>query len=217
MKYTAMTATSPSGKSNRLGAATRARIIDAAIAVLGEKGFPGFTLQAVADRADVFYGNVTHHYATRDKLIAAMLETILDRYRLRYDELAEQLKASPHPFRMLVTWLIDDSVAPETAPIFLELWANARHAPEIAKALIQLYDNAVGVCLTTLEIPVHSDKARRLRDSLYLLGTVLEGTSSIFYNRNRDDGIYEGFRREAIEMLVSHLDERLAEARSDVA
>lgn len=67
------------GKPNRLGEATRAKIIDAAIAVLAENGFADFTMQAVASRADVVYGNLTHHYPSRDKLIEAMLEAILER------------------------------------------------------------------------------------------------------------------------------------------
>lgn len=210
-----MTATSqPPGKPNRMGAATRTKIIDAAIAVLAEKGFSGFTLQAVADRAGVFYGNVTHHYATRDKLVEAMLDGILERYRARFDELVASIEAQQEsPIRAFVTWLVDDAVSPETAPVFLELWAMATHNPQVAAGLAQLYDNAVEVCMKSLGVSVQAEKARRLRDSLYVLGTVLEGSSSIFFNRDRENGLYTGVRREAIEMLVPYLEQRLAEAR----
>lgn len=131
-----MTTNTSTGKPNRTGAATRSKIIDAAIAVLAEKGFAGFTLQAVADRTGVFYGNVTHHYPTRDKLIAAMLDTILERYRARFDELAASLDADggESPMRTLVTWLLDDAVSPETAPLFLELWAMSG-TPSVADTL----------------------------------------------------------------------------------
>ena len=64
-------------RPNRTGAATRGKIVEAAIAVLAERGFSGFTLQAVADRAGVLFGSVTHHYGTRDRLIEAMLDAIL--------------------------------------------------------------------------------------------------------------------------------------------
>ena len=47
--------------------------------MLAENGFADFTMQAVASRADVVYGNLTHHYPSRDKLIEAMLEAILER------------------------------------------------------------------------------------------------------------------------------------------
>lgn len=210
-----MTATSPSGKPNRMGAATRSKIIDAAIAVLAEKGLSGFTLQAVANRTGVFYGNVTHHYATRDKLIAAMLETILARYQERFEGLAASIDPeSGSPIRTLVTWLLDDALSPETAPVFLELWAMATHMPEVATGVAQLYDKAVDTCMTSLGVEPQAPGARRLRDSLYVLGTVLEGTSSVFYSRDRKDAAFAGHRREAIEMLVPYLEQRLAEAKA---
>jgi AcrR family transcriptional regulator len=208
----------PTAKPNRTGVATRAKIIDAAIAVLAEKGFSGFTLQAVADNAGVFYGNVTHHYATRDKLVEAMLDGILERYRARFDELAASTEAHEDgPIRALVTWLIDDSVSPETAPLLLELWAMSTHMPQVAAGLTQLYDGAVDVCMVSLGVQPDAEYAKGLRDALYLLGTVVEGTSCIFSNRDRTTGTYEGFRREAAEALVPLLERRLAEAKSAVA
>jgi hypothetical protein len=89
----------------------------------------------------------------------------------------------------------------------------ATHNPQVAAGLAQLYDNAVEVCMKSLGVSVQAEKARRLRDSLYVLGTVLEGSSSIFFNRDRENGLYTGVRREAIEMLVPYLEQRLAEAR----
>lgn len=211
-----MTSQPESGsKPNRTGAATRAKIIDAAIAVLAEKGFSGFTMQAVADRADVFYGNVTHHYATRDKLIEAMLEAILERYRARFDELVTSLAAHEDgPIRALVTWLVDDAVSPETAPLLLELWAMASHMPQVAAGMTQLYDGAVDVCMISLKVDPNAESSQGLRHALFLLGTVIEGNSCIFSNRDRSTGVYDGYRREAIEALVPLLERRLAEARA---
>lgn len=207
----------PTVKPNRTGAATRAKIIDAAIAVLAEKGFSGFTLQAVADGADVFYGNVTHHYATRDKLVEAMLEAILERYRARFDELVASLEAHEGGLiRALVTWLIDDAVSPENAPLFLELWAMSSHMPQVAAGLTQLCDGAVDVYMTSLGVEPHAESAKGFRYALYMLGTVIKGTSCIFSNRDRTAGPYEGFRREAAETLIPLLERRLAEAKASV-
>lgn len=209
-----MTATPSSGKPNRMGAQTRNKIIDAAITVLAEKGFSGFTLQAVADRAGVFYGNVTHHYATRDKLVDAMFGAILERYDTRFNELVAAIEAHQgNPIHALVSWLLDDALSPETAPVMLELWAMGTHSPEVAKGVGQLYDNAVKACMTALRVSPDTAAGQRFRDSLYLLGTVLEGSSAIFFSRNREDQISTGYRREAMEMLVPYLEQRLAEAK----
>lgn len=204
-------------RPNRTGVATRARIIDAAIAVLVDKGFSGFTLQAVADRAEVLFGSVTHHYGTRDRLIEAMLEAILARYRERFGDLAEALREDESPIQALVTWLLDDALAPETSGVFLELWAMASHVPAVAVGVNQLYDEAVEACIAGLGLPPRSRHVRGLRELLYVLGMVVEGTSSIFSNRERGGPLWRGVRRSAIDLLVPFVETRLAEARAALA
>lgn len=201
-----------SSRPNRTGAETRRRIVDAAIAVLAERGFSGFTLQAVADRAGVLFGSVTHHYRTRDRLIEAMLDAILDGYRSRFVALASAVRTDQSPVRALVTFLLDDAVEPTTAGIFLELWAMATHLPPVAEAVNRLYDDAIDACIEALGIEPRSARARRLREALYVLGTVVEGTSAIFANRDRSRPPWRAYRREAIDVLVPYLERRLAEA-----
>jgi AcrR family transcriptional regulator len=199
---------------NRTGVATRAKIIDAAIAVLADKGFSGFTLQAVADRAEVLFGSVTHHYGTRDRLIAAMLEAILAQYRERFDALTAALREDESPIDVLVDWLLADALDPDTVGVFLELWAMASHLPFVAGGVNQLYDEAVDACIIALGLPPRAPHVRKLRESLYLLGTVIEGTSSIFGNRDRSGPLWPGVRRSAVEVLVPFIEARLAEARA---
>ncbi len=204
-------------RRNRTGVATRARIIEAAIAVLAEKGFSGFTLQAVADRAEVLFGSVTHHYGTRDRLIEAMLEAILARYRDRFGELTKALRDDESPVHALVTWLLDDAIEPDTAGLFLELWAMASHLPIVAAGVNQLYDDAVDACILALDLPPRARHVRRLREGLYVLGTVVEGTSSIFGNRPRSGPLWRGVRRSAIDLLVPFIEARLDEAKAAAA
>lgn len=204
----------PETKQNRSGAATRTKIVEAAIAVLSEKGYAGFTMQAVADGAGVFYGNVTHHYPTRDKLIDAMLEAILEGYRARFDDLIASLEACKDgPIRPLVTLLIDDAVSKQTGRLFPQLWAMAAHLPNAAEGLQRLYDGAVDVCVQALGVDPGKESAQPLREGLFLLGTVIEGTSCIFFNRDRTLPPYDGWRLTAIDALVPLLEARLAEAK----
>lgn len=202
------------GRQNRSGAATRVRIVEAAIAVMAERGFAGITLQAVADRAGILYGNLTHHYATRDKLVDALLAALLERYRAEFRELAEAIAAGREtPLSEIVTWLLDDAVAARTGPVFLELWAMATHDSKIGAAMATLYDEAVIACIAAFGVSAEAAARSGLRDGLYLLGTVIEGSSAIFSARPTDTDIYRGFRREALHMLVGVLDARLRAAR----
>lgn len=207
----------PAQRPNRSGAATRAKIIDAAIDVLAMKGFSGFTLKAVAERAEVFYGNVTHHYATRDKLVEAMIAAILNRYRRRIDTLVTSLRTEESPAPALVTWLIDDSVSPDYAPVFIELWAMASHMPEVAGKMTEFYDTVVESCMRSLGVDPHAEASKPLRDTLFFLGTVVEGSSCIFANRDRATGPYAGVRQRVIAEFVPLIEQHLAEARAAAA
>ena len=51
----------------------RQRIIDAAIRVVGEKGFAGLSPRTVAAEADVPLGSTTYHFKTLDDLMVAAL------------------------------------------------------------------------------------------------------------------------------------------------
>ncbi|RNG10596.1 TetR/AcrR family transcriptional regulator [Streptomyces botrytidirepellens] len=54
----------------------RQRIIDAAIAVVGERGIGALSHRAVAAEADVPLGSTTYHFATLDDLLVAALEQV---------------------------------------------------------------------------------------------------------------------------------------------
>ncbi|MET7763805.1 TetR family transcriptional regulator [Streptomyces sp. NPDC005336] len=54
----------------------RQRIIDAAIAVVGERGIGGLSHRAVAAEADVPLGSTTYHFATLDDLLVAALRQV---------------------------------------------------------------------------------------------------------------------------------------------
>jgi TetR/AcrR family transcriptional regulator, regulator of biofilm formation and stress response len=53
------------------GRASRAALIDAAVAVIGARGVEAVTHRVVAARAGLSVGLVTYHFATRDALLAA--------------------------------------------------------------------------------------------------------------------------------------------------
>ncbi|WKX74010.1 TetR/AcrR family transcriptional regulator [Streptomyces sp. XD-27] len=54
----------------------RQRIIDAAIAVVGERGIAGLSHRAVAAAADVPLGSTTYHFAGLDDLLVAALRQV---------------------------------------------------------------------------------------------------------------------------------------------
>ncbi len=65
-----------------------ADLLDAAIRVLIREGMGALTLDGVAREAGVSKGGLTHHYATKDALVAAMLEHFADRLVRELDRFA---------------------------------------------------------------------------------------------------------------------------------
>jgi hypothetical protein len=56
-----------------------------------------------------------------------------------------------------------------------------------------------------------------LREALYLLGTVVEGSSALFSTRTGDAALYRAFRRDALLLVKPLIEQRLAEARAGSA
>jgi AcrR family transcriptional regulator len=114
------------------GEAARARILDAAGAVLGEAGGAGTSTRAVADRADMPLSLVHYHFGGKSGLMAALLErenaTLLERQR--------QLYAGPEPlsekWRTACRYLRDD-VQSGYVRVLWELWAAGLADEELAR------------------------------------------------------------------------------------
>lgn len=68
-------------------AATRARLVDAALEVLGEVGVDSLTMQEVAQRADVALRTLYNHFSTKDELLSEAVTTSLDEVRRAIAEL----------------------------------------------------------------------------------------------------------------------------------
>jgi AcrR family transcriptional regulator len=61
--------------------ARRRRLLDAAIQVLGEVGADRLTMEAVGERADAATRTLYNHFSSRDELIAAALDLLLQEAR----------------------------------------------------------------------------------------------------------------------------------------
>jgi AcrR family transcriptional regulator len=60
---------------------TRTRLIDVAVALFTRHSFAGTSLQMIADELGFTKAAIYHHFRTREQLLAAVLEPILDELR----------------------------------------------------------------------------------------------------------------------------------------
>jgi len=103
----------------------RARLLEATVELLVERGFAGTTTTLVSERAGVSRGAQLHHFPTKNDLVFAAVEHVTN---VRGDELvaaAARLPGDTRRTRAVLEMLADHF----TSPVFtaaLELWVAAR-------------------------------------------------------------------------------------------
>lgn len=117
--------------------ATQARLLEATIECLVERGWSGTSTTLVAERAGVSRGAQLHHYPTKAALVTAAVEHLAER---RAEELRTEAVALPTGRRRL-EGVVDTLAAAFTGPLFvaaLELWVAARTDPDLRAAMLPL-------------------------------------------------------------------------------
>jgi AcrR family transcriptional regulator len=113
--------------------AMRARLMDATIECLVERGFGGTSSTLISERAGVSRGAQLHHFPTKNALVVAAVEHLTE---VRGAELAAAAAAVPTAHRTRdVLRMLGDHFA---SPVFiaaLELWVAARTEPALLEAV----------------------------------------------------------------------------------
>ena len=180
---------------------TRRRILDASVDVLRRDGHAGFSIPRVAREADVFQGNITYYYPTREALLEAVADHILAGYRIEI----EKVVAGIDPVRGdwaegLVRWLLDDAVAPATVRLSPELWSIANRHEEAAGTVQRLYDDGVVMIVRALGHDPETPAAGPLVAAVYALIAAVEGTTAIHGHRPAGDPIFLAAREATIAL-----------------
>ena len=81
---------------------TRQQLKQAAIEVIGEKGYAGLTVQAITDRADLGYGTFYIHYAEKDDLVWEIMQELGDALMAQVED---EVRDLPSPQREHRSWL----------------------------------------------------------------------------------------------------------------
>lgn len=112
----------------------RARLLEATVECLVERGFAGTSTTLVSERAGVSRGAQLHHFPTKNALVVAAVEHLTE---VRGAELAAAADRLPHGARRTraVLQMLGDHFS---SPVFiaaLELWVAARTDPALLAAV----------------------------------------------------------------------------------
>ncbi|MEH0545079.1 TetR/AcrR family transcriptional regulator [Streptomyces sp. NPDC054884] len=115
--------------------ATRQRLLEAAVACLGEHGWAGSTVSVVAERAGVSRGAAQHHFPTREDLFTAAVEHVAEE---RSTALRALFPQGAHGDRRAVVAALVDLY---TGPLFraaLHLWVAASNEEQLRPRVTEL-------------------------------------------------------------------------------
>lgn len=105
---------------SRLDQASRQRqLIEATMQVIAQYGISGMTLQRVADAADITAGMVNFHFKSKEALLTATLESLIQEYA---SELSVATAAAAGPADALVTIIDRHFTSPIMTPERTALW-----------------------------------------------------------------------------------------------
>jgi AcrR family transcriptional regulator len=128
----------PRGRREERTAASRARILDAAVACLVESGYAGATTLRIQARAGVSRGRLLHHFPSRDELlVAASRHLATERLRAtaaRINGLARGLTGAERLDRAVE--LMWETFSEPHFWAAVELWTAARTNTELQRALL---------------------------------------------------------------------------------
>src|SRR3954464_14500532 len=117
--------------------AMRARLLEATVELLVEKGYAGTSTTLVSERAGVSRGAQLHHFPTKQDLVVAAVQHVTEVRGSEPAAAAETLPTGGRRTRAVLQVLGDHF----TSPVFtaaLELWVAARTDPELLAAVAPL-------------------------------------------------------------------------------
>src|SRR3954465_9097241 len=111
----------------------RARLLEATVECLVERGFAGTSTTLISERAGVSRGAQLHHFPTKNALVVAAVEHLTE---VRGAELAAAAAAVPAAHRTRdVLRMLGDHFASPVFVAALELWVAARTDPALLAAV----------------------------------------------------------------------------------
>src|SRR2546421_7716476 len=111
-------------------AATRAKLLDAAVACLVDLGYARTTTTVVAERAGVSRGAQLHHFPTKQELLAAALEHLYDRRREGFRKAFADVPADVDRVEAAID-LLWSTFSGNAFPAWLEMQVAARTDPQL--------------------------------------------------------------------------------------
>lgn len=160
-------------------AATQARLLDATIECLVERGWVGTSTTEVVRRAGVSRGAQVHHFPAKEDLVIAAVERLLARrtseFEATFAELPRDQRSPAEAMRLLF-----ENCFRSTFEAWLEIVVAARSDPAVHARFVELEARFFETALATFQglFPDAASDAAFARVALRLAFSVLDGLAT---------------------------------------
>jgi AcrR family transcriptional regulator len=188
-------------------AKTRARILEAASAILSASGHARLTMRRVAADAGLTVGNLTYHYPSKRGLIQALILSLIAEYKAKFAEylLLNAPTNSRDGLAELIVWLVEDSVSRQTSRLFREFWNLAIHDNKIGESLDQFYDEVFSSAAASIAQRNAAINLVELRELMQLTAFISEGSNVLYATVQKPSVSLNRVIRLAQNLIVGQL------------
>ncbi len=172
----------------RAGTAVRKRgkarandILAAAKEILVSEGMGALSTRRVADQLGISVGNLAYYYPSKDALLQAMIEHVIDGYDAELRRDWESFPDDPQGrFKAFLTYMIEDAKKPDVQGFFYQFWGYSSHNQQAAVTRRAMYQHFLAQTVDLLKDLHPAKKKPELEDMGMGVLTCLEGLHVIY-------------------------------------
>jgi AcrR family transcriptional regulator len=158
-------------------------ILNSAENILIKSGYENLTMRKVATDAGISVGNLQYYYPTKEALISAMLNSVIQDYLDAFDEIRHHGDPKDQ-FSELVNEIFLDLNTKRTSFFFPELWSLANHEKNIVVFMDEMYSKyrtVIAHLIQEINPSLNDEQAKRL--SLFISASIEGHTIFVGYEK----------------------------------
>lgn len=169
-------------------------ILEAAEQLLIDSGYHNFSMRKVATKAGVSVGNLQYYFPSKDQLLEALLDKVIQNYLDIFQE--HSVEFSPkEQFIQIIKTVVNDLKTKHTTVFFPELWSMANHEKHISIIMDNMYGKYRTLVANVIRsINPNLNEHQALRLSIFMTAS-LEGHT-----------IFVGFRKPWTKEVENMID-----------
>jgi len=123
------------------GKARIEQILNAARQLFTDGGYSQMTMRQVADQVGISLSNVQHYFPSRESLLRALLESVMNSYDPAVDEIRKTIASPRARLIAAVRYFLEDVKQAETERLFVEIWSLATREPVAREIFDMMYSH----------------------------------------------------------------------------